>query len=386
MEIDSPASIDWLPAELIDLILQMCDSVTVRAFSHTCRRHRCMWPRRIDTVHLRPGAPPALIWALGARTAHLCATLTGPADQWTAVSTSQTLSSMTWLVAATPSRMGAAASAYELSALPIGLQTLRLTAAAPLGPMLQQSLCSSLFNAMSLTQLNLDGISLSDLFGVVNGLAARTGNPYAVPLQSLHASVSDEWPTHDLSLSMAGIRDIVDLRIRCPILAVPPRVSDGVSKLVDAFLVARASSAIGMTRFEYEGWPLQHRAAFTAILASSIGTMRNLVFPPFCGYHAEATFAEVCVDRMEALETLYVLTEEARLEFMLANKPRLHTLVHTGRVWNVDILVARLAGLRQIRHFQLASVPTPELANNLYALLQWPSCQFFRVGEHVVVT
>ena len=339
---------------------------------------------------VRAGAPFDVMQSMLQRSATVHAYLTGWSGQWTAMANARQLRAIDWTVLATPTRyLGEPASTLELCALPPQLESLRLSLMCPLGDVVLTSLCASLRGANNLTSLWLDACPVVDFLVITNGLAARQlRDVYAVPLRELHLNLTNSCPscTYPTVVAIDGLLWLTSLSVQCAQLMTSPALVNDVRRIVDQLLASR-SPQLGMTRFQYDGFPLENRGAFTIMLAASVGTMQQLAVPAFVAttVYEEPTVIETCVDRMQELETLHVLEPSVRLDFLLANKPRLSALVHNGTVWDSSKLVAQLAALKAMEQFHLSVRLDPATMVHIQTVVRWPRCVYFYAGGSVVM-
>jgi len=139
------------------------------------------------------------------------------------------------------------------------------------------------------------------------------------------------------------------------------------------------AGAAPMRSFAYTGPPLSDTAQWTRMVYRSAATLRSLVMPVFSPTLAP-TDAEMAVGMADRLESLTVLWQSARLDYMLGAKPHLKRIHHYGAVMGTQFLMPQLSALRRVEEFYLAALVDSGFVAAMAESIRWSECHTVVLG------
>lgn len=262
------------------------------------------------------------------------------------------------------------------AALPPTLHTLELELHCPLGEYMMRSLCASLCHARALTTLKVGAITGDEFVRIIQGLSVRGRDNTTAPLRALDACVhspdGSKWPRE---LDVSGLRWLTDLSITL----VDGTRADEAARVQSVVEMMLAVGAAPMRSFLYAGPPLSDTAPWTQMVYRSAASLQHLVMPMFSPTLA-ATDAEMAVRMAGQLESLSVMWQSARLDYMLGEKPRLQRLHHYGAVMGTQFLVPQLGALPAVEEFYLAASVDAAFVDAMTKMVRWPRCHTIVLG------
>lgn len=262
------------------------------------------------------------------------------------------------------------------AALPHQLCELGLRAACELSEFVLSSITQSLQSAHQLQTVCLSGLLWTDAAHLVNALTMRARNPYNRWLTRFELSVIDaDTITRPAphAIDPMALALVEHYAVECG--ATNSRAGEFLAGLTDAFV---AVSRVPLRVFVYTGRPLTAPRLWAHVVYKSSATLQTLVMPEF---RAESLLEpESAVDAAHALTWLAVRAPTARLDFMLRNKPMLHTLYHYGTVHSSEQLLWQLAAMRAVRECHIAAPLDTAFLCGMHDQVRWPACTRLHVG------
>lgn len=366
-----------LPLEMWAAVLRHCAPRDRRAMRRVSRTLCAVSDSFDDTFfHVRYGAPSDVLQRISQCRQAVALNVTSGLGQWCSAAASVSLLALAICVHAPLIVTPGQEYTYVYTMLPPSLRTLELNVrSASLGALGVQSLCASLTRARSLESLVLTSICVDDLVHVVAALDARAADPFNAPLRRLDVTVTDGYGSvaRPQSVALGGLVAVDRLAV-VVCAAVSPDDRAIVAHLVDQWC---ALSSRGSVRsFRYSGQPLANAAAWASVMHRSVETLVDVVVPPFVP-DTKTIEVETAIDAAQRLQQLEVQWPEARLDFMLRNKPSLERVVHWGVVYDWGQLVQQMVALPAATAFHTL-VPAP--MGVAEALAQWAPGRTVRLG------
>jgi len=215
-----------------------------------------------------------------------------------------------------------------------------------------------------------------ELVRIIEGLSVRGRDNTAAPLREfdvrVHSPDASKWPRE---LDVSGLRWLTDLAVT----VVDGTRADEAACVEAVVIGALDAGAAPMRSFSYTGPPLRDTAQWTRMVYRSAATLRNLVMPVFAPMLAP-TDAEMAVGVAGQLESLTVLWQSARLDYMLGAKPYLKRIHHYGAVMGAQFLVPQLSALQRVEEFYLAASVDAGFVAAMAKSIRWSECHTVVLG------
>lgn len=366
-----------LPVEMWAAVLRHCaprDRRSVRRVSRTL----CAVSDAFDETlfRLRYGVPPSVTKRIAECRQAVAFNFTGALEQWCSAATSVSVLALSVCMHVPLTVAPGQEYTYLHTMLPPSLRTLELNVrSSSLGSLGVQSLCASLTRARSLDSLVLTAVCVDDLLHLVGALDKRAADPFNAPLRHIDVTVTTGYGSVERPscVALGGLVAVDRLAVVvCP--AVTPDDKAIVAHLVDQWCALSSRGAV--RSFRYFGQPLANAAAWASVMHRSVDTLVDVVVPPFVP-GAKTIEVETAIDSARQLQQLEVQWPEARLDFMLCNKPALERVVHWGVVYDWAQLVQQMVVLPSVAHFHTL-VAAPVGVSE--ALAQWTPGRTVRLG------